>query len=222
MNSISKLSFAATGVFALAFAIFGITPVRADSPGQLTGGPNVYQVKNLTAGGDYTSSVNVACNDVIQYSIMLHNAAFGGLTNVVVSANLAGGTVTAIPAEGASTGTSGSVTVNVASSGSLAYQSGSSTLYNSSGAVIRTLPDTITSGGVNIGDISGSTTEFVNFRAKSNCPVTPVATTPTPIGKGAAQPAVLPNTGVGDVLGIFTGASAAGAAGHYIFARRRA
>lgn len=31
----------------------------------------------------------------------------------------------------------------------------------------------------------------------------------------------LPNTGAGDVLGIFTGVSSAGAAGHYLFSRRR-
>ena len=46
--------------------------------------------------------------------------------------------------------------------------------------------------------------------------VAAVPTTPT-----TPTTTVLPNTGAGDVLGIFTGVSAFGGAGHYIVSRRR-
>ncbi len=211
-------------VAVLATFAIGLSPALADSPGQLTGGSQVYQVKNITQGGGYANSISASCNDVIQYSSMLHNAAYGGLTNVIVSANLANGTLSAVPAEGASAGTNGSVIVNL-SSGSLVYQNGTTTLYNSSGAVIRTLPDTITSGGVNIGAIDGSTTEFVNFQAKVSCPpvVTPVTTPAATPAKAvvATGAKALPNTGPGEVAGLFVGTSALGSAGHYLVSRRR-
>lgn len=226
MINLSKVTTSVVvGLTALAVSALSVAPVFADSPGQLTDGSHVFQVKNLTQGGAYASTVNTACGDTIQYSTMLHNAAFGGLTNVQVSANLANGTVVATPAEGATTGTNGSVTVNVASGGNLVYENDSTILYNQSGAVVRTLPNTITSGGVNIGTITGSTTVFVNFKAKVNCPVTPKETpkeTPkkeTP--KATPTPEKLPSTGPGAVAGLFAGASAVGTAAHYFVSRRR-
>jgi hypothetical protein len=213
MKSLSKIVALASGLTAI--VALSLSPVLADSPGQLTGGAQVFQVKNLTQKTDYASSANAACNDELQYSIMLHNAAFGGLTNVQVKVDLATGKVTATPAEGASAGTSGSVTVNLTSGGSLVYENGTTTLYNSKGEVVKTLPDTITQSGVNIGNINGSTTEFVNFKAKVNCPTPTPPSTPTPV-----KSTTLPNTGAGEVIGLFSGASAAGAAVHMVVTRR--
>jgi hypothetical protein len=223
-NLFNKVAIAIGGAFVLALTGFGATAVFADSPGQLGGGSDVLVAKNVTAGGSYAGTVSTSCNDVVQYSVRLHNLAFGGLTNINVSANLGSGTVTAVPAEGASAGTNGSVTVNLPSGASLAYENGSATLYNESGAVIKTLTGTITSG-VNIGDLPGSTTEFVNYRAKVTCP-TPVTVTTTPtqtttVTKSPAKAVALPNTGAGDVLGIFAGASAAGTAAHMAVTSRR-
>ena len=171
MSGFSKLAAVLAAVPVVTLA----SPVLADSPGQLTGGPDTYMVKNLTQNGNYVNVVNTACNDQLQFSTRLHNAAFGGLTNVQVSANLVSGKMTATPAEGASQGTSDTVTVNLPSGGSLAYQSGSTVLFNSNGAVEKNLPDGITTVGVNVGDIAGSTTKFVNFKAKVVCPPTPPA-----------------------------------------------
>jgi LPXTG-motif cell wall-anchored protein len=192
------------------------THAFASSPGQLTGGPQVLEAKNITQAGSYSDTTSVACNEEVQYSTMLHNAGSGGLTNIQVTANLAGGSITATPAEGATYGTSDTTTVNVASGGTLAYESGTTKLYDISGNVLQTLPDTITSGGVNIGNMAGSTVEYVNFKAKVNC-ATPPPKPPVPQPK----PQALPNTGAGDVLGIFAGASSLGAAGHYVVNRRR-
>jgi hypothetical protein len=240
MSRLLKVSAAAVLVApALVFA----STAKADSPGQLTGGANVYQVKNVTKNGAYAASASAACNEEVRYSVRLHNAAYGGLTNVNVKADLASGKVTAtnvnvtsdlakgsvsaVPAEGASAGTTGSVTVTVAS-GNQVYENGSAKLYDANGTLIKDLPDTITTSGVNVGNIKGSTTEFVNFQAKVNCPTptptpTPAPTTPasTPTPAPAKAPTALPNTGAGDVLGAFAGVSAAGTAAHAVVRARR-
>lgn len=218
MNRFSKLA-----AFAAVLPVLAVSsPALADSPGQLTGGSQVFQVKNLTQNGSYASSVNTACDNEVQYSVRLHNAAFGELNNVVVSVNLSAGTVTATPDEGASAGTTGSVTVTLPAGGSLTYQNGSAQLYDASGNVISKLADTVTTGGVNVGVIRGSTTEFVNFKAKVSCPTPETPKTPvTPKAPETPKATTLPNTGAGDVLGIFAGASAAGAAAHAVIARRR-
>lgn len=213
MTKLSKLAAVMAAVPVLAMSGAAL----ADSPGQLVGGPNFYVVKNLTQNGTFASSASVACNQEVQYSAELHNPMNGGLTNVKVSANLANGSISAIPAEGASQGATGSVSVNVASGGSLNYESGSTVLKDSNGNTIRTLSDGITSGGVNVGNVNGSTVEFVDFKAKVSCP----APTPTPTPTPTPKPTTLPNTGAGDVLGIFTGVSSLGAAGHYVVSRRR-
>jgi hypothetical protein len=170
MIRFSKIAAALAVVPVMAFA----TPALADSPGQLEGG-NVYVVKNLTQGGSYSTTINTACNDEVQYSIRLHNIAFGGLTNIKVSANLISGQMTATPDQGADWGTTASVKVNLPANGSLNVEADTTNLYNSSGSVIKTLPNGITTSGVNAGDLNGSTTEFVIFKAKVACPpVTPV------------------------------------------------
>jgi hypothetical protein len=218
----SLFKFAAAALTSLTALAISVSPVIAASPGQLATGPNVYKVKDLTSGGSYSSTISPACGDEIQYSTELNNGGFGNLTSIVVSASLSAGSVIATPAEGASVGTTGKVTVTLPSNGSLAYENGSTVLYSSAGAVIRTLPDTITTSGVNIGDLQGSTTEFVNFKAKVNCATTPTPTpTPTPTTPAKPAPKALPNTGAGDVIGIFAGASAAGSAAHMAVTARR-
>jgi hypothetical protein len=205
-----KSAALATGIATAAMA-FSLSPVLADSPGQLGGGADVYKVKDLTKSGSYSNAVTAACGDELQYSIRLHNAAFGGLTNIEVTADLAAGSFTAVPAEGASAGTSGSVSVTVPSGANLAYEAGSTTLFDANGNVIKTLPDTITSG-VNVGNLNGSTTEFVNFKAKVNCPTTPPVTPPT-------TPQPLPQTGV-EGAGL-AGMAGTGAVGYAVMAYRR-
>lgn len=56
-----------------------------------------------------------------------------------------------------------------------------------------------------------------NAQAAASAKCTPVK----PVVKAATTAKALPNTGPGDVLGIFTGASSLGAVGHYIVNRRR-
>ena len=193
----TKISSVA-GATALA-TVVNLAPAMAASPGQLGGGPDVYKVKNVTQNGSYANTASAACGEELKYSIRLHNTEFGALNNIVVSANLASGSVTATPDSGASAGTSGNVTVSLPSGASQSYESGSTVLYDANGNVIKTLADGITAGGVNVGTLNGSTTEFVNFKTKVNCPQTPVTpTTPT-------TPAALPATGPEGLLGATAG-----------------
>jgi hypothetical protein len=147
----------------------------AGSPGQLAGGDN-YLVKNITQKGSYANTISATCNDEVQYSMQLSNTQFGALNNVTLKATLPsdGGvsTATATTDLGGTSGTSDTVTVNLGANQTQSLENGTTVLYDGNGNAIKTLPDTITSG-VNIGTLNGSTTEFVNFRAKVNCPTTP-------------------------------------------------
>lgn len=205
-------------------------PVLADSPGSLASGPDLYQVRNVTKNGGYASSASATCGDVVKYSIKLANSEYGLLTNVTVKAPLSGAmTATATNAANQQTSVSGNVTVNV-EKGKLAYVAGSTQNLDVNGGLIKTLPDGITTSGVNKGNLNGSTREFVQFQAKVVCetqptpetPVTPV--TPTnpekPQTLGTAAPAVIAATGPASTIATMTGLSAL-AAGIGYFAQRR-
>jgi hypothetical protein len=175
MKSLNKL--AATVAFVPVLAIS--STAFAGSPGQLAGGPN-YQVKNLTQNGSYSSSISATCNDEVEYSMQLSNTQYGALNNVTLKATLPsnGGqsTATATTDLGGTSGTSDSVSVSLGSGDTQTLEDGTTVLYNGSGSAIETLPDSVTTGGVNIGTLDGSTTEYVNFKVKVGCPApTPVA-----------------------------------------------
>jgi hypothetical protein len=200
----------------------------AGSPGQLAGGDN-YQVKNITQKGSYANTISATCNDEVQYSMQLSNTQFGSLKNVTLKASLPsnGGvsTATATTDLGGNSGTSDTVTVNLGAKQTQTIENGTTVLYDDNGNAIKTLPDTIASNGVNIGTLNGSTTEFVQFKAKVNCPtppkppVTPPATPQTP-GTPAA-PTTLVNTGPGSAIAAFVAATIAGAIGYRKFVSRR-
>lgn len=225
MKSLSKLVALATGTLTLALVAFSLSPVFADSPGQLEGGSFVYEVKNLTQAGALANTISAKACEQLQYRVYLHNTEFGALNNVIASVNLPSttgtsntSTMTATTALGGTTGTNGTSTINLTSAQSISYLSGSTKLSDGSGNLISGLPDGITSGGVNIGTLNGSTTEVVTFQANVSCPVPPAAPVVTP---AATKLTALPNTGPGDIVELFAGASGLGAAGHFIVNRRR-
>jgi hypothetical protein len=179
----------------LAFAV----PALADSPGQLSNGPMNYKVRNVTQNGAYSQSVNAVCNDTVKYSVTLSNSDFGLLTNLMVKANLANGAISASATNDANATTSVSGTAAVSlTKGSLNYVPGSTVRINSDGSNSTPLADGVAAGGVNAGNLNGSTAIFVQFQAKVDCPTTP--TTPeTPVTpttpKTTVTPAALPATG---------------------------
>lgn len=207
----------------------------ADSPsGQIEMG-NIYRVRNITtnAHATFVDSASATCNDTVQFRAIVHNPGPDPVTNVKVSATLDGASGTShsskvsITADNVGgeivTDTAG---VNLDKAGTLSYISGSTQLVDPNGNVLNALPDGMVNGaGVNIGTVGVSTQQIrgVQFKAKVSCPVTPITppTTPPTTPPQVKGVTTLPSTGAGDVLGIFSGASALGAAGHFIVARRR-
>ena len=236
---IKALKIAALALLVPVVALSG-NPAFAASPGQLAGGDN-YVVKNLTQGGGYADSVNATCNDEVQFSMQLSNTHFGALDNVTLTATLPsnGGTSTATATTdlGGTSGTSDTASVVLGTNQTISYKAGSTVLYDGNGNVIRSLGDGVTNGGVNIGTIDGSTTEFVNFKAKVNCapvidvcPNIPGNQAEIPAGKvkdaqgncvdkttvtvtenkTAHTPAAIPSTGPAEIVSGFTGVTALG------------
>ncbi|MGB3946062.1 MAG: hypothetical protein WBK76_04475 [Candidatus Saccharimonadales bacterium] len=146
-------------------------PVFADSPGQLSNGPANYKVRNVTKNTAYAQSVDATCNETVKYSITLSNSDYGLLTNLMVKANIGSGAINASATNTANetTAVSGTATVNV-DKGTLAYVPGSTVRITSDGKSTVPLADGIVSGGVNAGNLNGSTAIFVQFQAKVNCP----------------------------------------------------
>ncbi len=149
-------------------------PVFADSPGQLSNGPTNYKVRNVTKNGAYAQSIAATCDETVKYSITLSNSDFGLLRNLTVNANMASGVInaSATNANNATTSVSGNAKVNL-DRGSLAYVAGSTVRISSDSATTTPLADGITAGGVNAGELKGSTAIFVQFQAKVNCPEEP-------------------------------------------------
>lgn len=188
MKRILSLTAVVTGILTVAVGVLGVisSPAFAASPGQLAGGDN-YLVKNLTQGSAYANSVSATCNEEVQFSMQLSNTEYGALNNVTLKATLpsGGGTSTASATThlGGTTGTSDTASFTLGANQTIGYEAGSTVLYDGNGSVIRTLGDGVTNGGVNIGTIDGSTTKFVNFKAKVEC-----ETPPCPKGQTGTPP----------------------------------
>lgn len=217
--------------------------VSADSPGQIGGG-DIYSVKNLTQNTKYSNSTTANACDEVQYSVRLHNPTFSGVKNIVVKASLPAGASTSNTSQmiitytdGVASPVSDTAVVNLTSAQSISYESGSAVLYGTGGQVIRALPDGIVNGaGVNVGSLSGSTTEYVNFKAKVSCPtpptcktnctpqppVTPPSTPNTPSTPAQpGQPTTLVNTGPGSDVAVFLAATLVGMLGYRKYLSRR-
>lgn len=203
------------------------SPVLADSPGQVTAS---YSIKNLTQNAKYTNPANAGQCEELEYSLLLHNPSFSAANNVVVKATLPAGASTqntsnaiVTYSDGVGSPASASATVNLNPALGVDYEAGSARLFDGSGNVVKSLPDGITTNGVNIGSLNGSTVEYVNFKAKTSCkqlppPSTPPATPPT-TPQGPAT--TLVNTGPGSDAAIFVIAMIAGVIGYRRFVSRR-
>lgn len=182
MKSLSKAVVTGAALISLPLAALSLAPtVSADGTGQIEGGPSTYEIKNLTQNTPYAQTTSANACDELEYSVLLHNSGYEAVNNINVKATLSSAastsntsTMTATYTDGVVPSTTATATVNLSSSESINYEAGTTVLYNSNNQVIETLPDTITSSGVNIGNLNGSTTEFLNFKAKVGCP-TPAA-----------------------------------------------
>jgi len=319
MIRFSKIAAALAVVSVLAFA----APALAIVQSSVEGG-DIYRVKNMTKNVDFTDPASADACDVLMYKVRIHNPGpTETLTNVRVQAAFGTAATTknvsiiTVRADNASpSSTSDTATVNLSSSQTMAFVSGSTQLLDADGNLIQNLPDGITGNGVGIGSVGVSigNKRFVQFQEKVNCPaptpvvslactelsvvqidrtrydftvkstvanatvtsyvfttkdangnvvdtttvttnassavyhfnqsnagtytvsavvntdkgsansnncvkqITVAAAPVTPVTKSATT---LPNTGAGDVVGLFAGASAAGTAAHAIVSRRR-
>jgi hypothetical protein len=182
MKSLSKASIVAASVVILALAAFASSPAMADGLGQVGGGP-IYRIKNITQNVDYTNPASANACDELEYSVRLHNPGYGSISDLNVTMTLPSATgtsntstMTATYQGGAVSSTTATATVDLTSAQSISYVSGSTQLLDVNGNVVKSLPDGVTQSGINLGDLNGSTTEYVNFEAKVNCPVTPPVT----------------------------------------------
>lgn len=156
----------------------------ADGTGQIEGGSAVYEAKNLTTGSAYSDNTSASACDELQYSIRLHNTGFVAVNNINVQVVLPTGasttntsTMTATYTDGLVSSTSDTTTVNFTNPQTISYESGTTKLYDSNGQLVQNEPDGITGSGVGLGSLNGSTTEYLNFQAKVNCPTPPPSAT---------------------------------------------
>jgi hypothetical protein len=183
MKSLIKLAATGTALVSLSFAALTMAPVSADSPADIANG-NIYLIKNLTQNVDFANPASAKAGDELEYTIRLHNTNYVAATDVNVAATLptAASTsntsvMTTTYTGGVTPGLSASATVNLTSSESLSYVTGSSELLDINGNVIKTLSDGVIGSGVNIGSLDGSTVEYVNFEVKVGTPTPPPAPT---------------------------------------------
>lgn len=212
-----KLAIAAiSAVSVLGF----VAPVSASSPGNLSSGPDMYQVKNVTKGSAYATSASATCGETVKYSLQLSNSEFGLVSNINVKASLASGNITAsgTNAANASTSVAGHVSVSV-DKGSLSYVNGSAKLLDVNGNLIANVSDSVVTSGTNVGNLNGSTREFVQFQAKVDCPTTP--TTPETPSTPVVAPAKIASTGPTSTIATMFGLGALTAGISYFVQRRR-
>lgn len=177
-----KLTSIALGI--LMIPVVAASSVSALTAGQIEGG-DIYRVKNITKGIDFTDPVAATCGDIVQFKVRIHNPGPDALTGVKVSATFPTVAATShsskvtVSADNANpTSTSDTAGVNLDKSGVLQYVAGSTELLDAHNSKLSTLPDGVVNGSVNVpGDVGVSTEQkrFVQFSAKVDCPTTPPA-----------------------------------------------
>jgi len=175
-----KLTSIALGIFMV--PVVAVSAVSALAAGQVEGG-DIYRVKNVTKGIDFTDPVTATCGDTVQFKVRIHNPGPDALTGVKVSATLPTAAATShsskvtVSADNANpASTSDTAGVNLDKSGTLQYVAGSTELLDAHNSKLSTLPDGVVNGSVNIPGGVGVSTEqkrFVQFSAKVDCPTTP-------------------------------------------------
>lgn len=245
-------------IYTRILAIVGVTlaalllvaaQASAIGEGQIEGG-NFYRLRNVTKNTAFSDPATADPCEVIQYKIRLHNPGPGVVGSVNVRATLPSAAASSHVSTATVSGqnmqpasVSDSATLSISSAQKITYVSGSTQLLDTNSAVISTLPDGITAGGVNIGDVGVSLEEIkhVQFRVTIDCPPpvtpppptpptppTPPPTTPPPTVTTTVQktetqaptPAALPAAGAGDVVGLFILTTTVSGLGYSIINRR--
>jgi len=178
MKLLTKLS--AITASTVVFAGMSMATAFAANPGQVVGGDNNYQIQDLTSKSGYANTQSAAACDELQYRLKLYNPGPSTVTNVKVEAGINSvtpythyvSTATAYVPDGDPNQVSYRATLNISTAQTQSYEAGTTQLLNSAGSVIKTLPDGVTAGagGISIGNIGESVTEYVTFKTKISCP----------------------------------------------------
>ncbi|HEX4774296.1 MAG TPA: hypothetical protein VH234_02160 [Candidatus Saccharimonadales bacterium] len=187
MKRFSKIFTITAGVMTLGLLLanlVGSAPiVSADGTGQIEGGAAVYQVKNLTESGAYGDNVSAKACEELQYGIRLHNSGFVAVNNINVKVDLPSSastsntsTMTATYTDGIVPSTTDTTAVAFANAQSISFTDDSTTLFDGNGNAVKTFTGhDIIGNGLSLGSLNGSTTEYLTFQAKVNCPTPPPA-----------------------------------------------
>lgn len=181
-----KFASLTAGFAVVALLALGGT-ASAIGEGQIEGG-NIYRVKNLTKNSEFSDPAYADQCESVQYKVRLHNPGPGVVDNVNVKVSLPAGpstqnvsTVTITGTNIQPSQTTDTATLNISSSQTVSYASGSTELLDTYSNKLTNLPDGITGNGVNIGTVRVSLNEirFVQFKANIGCPEVPVQPTYT-------------------------------------------
>jgi hypothetical protein len=190
MKLLTKIAQAGTGLVLLSTVAMNTGSAVAGVPGQIAGGNQNYTIANVTKGTGFANPQTADACDVLQYRLRLYNPGPSPLGDVKMEASIntmtpytsANSTATVYTPDGQTKEVAFQAVVNISTAQTQAYQKGSTKLLDSAGNVIKssangTLADTITmgGGGIDLGSLTDSTTEYVEFNTVLGCPTPPPA-----------------------------------------------
>lgn len=184
MKKLMKITRLASVLAVLPLAAsLAILPVAAQNQGQIEGG-DIYRIENLTQNLPFNSTQTANACDTLEYKVRLYNPDDVNVDNVTVTATLTSqpettfySNLTASSTDATPPAVYATATLNLTSSQTVSYVSGSTQLLDVNGNLIQDLPDGfVTPSGINIGTLTPSEVEYVQFEAKVGCPSTPPPT----------------------------------------------
>ena len=183
------------------FAVFAATAVLFGgivNAAQVDGG-NIYYSKNLTTNSAYGDPTSAKPCETVQLKVRLHNGGPEVLTNVNVKLSIPSAKATSFSSSAVTTSSNGNPSVisdtaaiNSTEATTLSYVAGSAKLLDANSGLIKSLSDSVVSGGVDVGAVGVSTQQirFVTVDAKLACiEVPPVDVCPNIDGVQTTVPA---------------------------------
>jgi uncharacterized repeat protein (TIGR01451 family) len=183
MKTLIKISKTIAAVL-MALAIPALS-LASTNPSPILDENNLYQIANVTTTGNWSASTSATYGDTISYMVHVHNNVIGSTAeNVNVKVTLPSESITSyssvatISADNA-TAVTGSTTLTLAETSKLTYVNGSATWYDHNNQLLGTLPDSIMTTGVDVGNINGcwEFETWIRFKVKvGDKPVIPAPT----------------------------------------------
>ncbi len=180
----SKLSAIIAGVAVLPVLAFA-SPVSAADYYSNIGGGNIFQVKNLSAAGQYNDPANATCGQTVRFRLFLHNAGPAVASDVSVKvafptdqATSFGVKATVIDANADPSfpAIADTATVKTDKTASIKYVAGSAEYFDRNGGRLGAMSDTIATTGASLPGgvaVSLNNERYVALNAVIACETTP-------------------------------------------------